>query len=67
MSKTHRGAGLREEINRGRGSCPLCKRTGIKVVYEHEVGEGKKIHICKQCHAAVRNGKKQDELAALST
>ena len=66
MSKNHRGSGLREEVNRTRGACPLCKRTGIKLVYEHEAGEGKKIKICKQCRAALAHNKMQDELAALS-
>ena len=65
MSKAHRGAGIRELAANGRGSCPACKRTGIKVLYEHEL-EGKKIMICKQCKAAIGHGKKQEELAAIS-
>lgn len=65
MSKAHRGSGIRENVSNGRGKCPVCKRTGIKVLYEHEV-EGKKIMICKQCRAAINHGKKQEELAALS-
>lgn len=64
MSKSHRGRGIRETVNRGRGKCPLCKRTGIKVLYEHEAG-GKKITICKQCRAALKHDKMQDALAAL--
>lgn len=66
MSKNHRGSGLRETYRSGRGVCPLCKRSGIKVVYEHDAGENKKIHICKQCRAALKKGKMQEELAALS-
>lgn len=65
MSKAHRGSGIRELKKSGRGKCPVCKRTGIKTLYEHEVGE-KKINICKQCRAAIAHGKKQEELAALS-
>ncbi|MFP4363142.1 MAG: hypothetical protein ACLFR1_04670 [Spirochaetia bacterium] len=65
MSKAHRGSGLLEEKNRGRGTCPVCKRTGIKVVYEQDV-DGKTIKICKQCKAAISNDKKQEELAAIS-
>mgnify|MGYP006299552581 CR=1 FL=1 len=65
MSKNHRGAGLREAVKGARGACPLCKRTGIKLVYEQEVA-GKKIKICKQCRAALSHNKKQEELAALS-
>lgn len=65
MSKAHRGAGLREEKARsGRGACPVCKRTGIKVIYEQEIN-GKKYFVCKQCRAAISHGKKQEELAAL--
>ncbi len=64
MSKAHRGRGLLETKNKGRGTCPVCKRTGIKTVYEHEAN-GKKIMICKQCKAAIAHGKMQDELAAI--
>lgn len=64
MSKAHRGKGLGETPNRGRGTCPLCKRTGIKVLYENEIN-GKNIKVCKQCKSAVSHGKKQEEQAAL--
>ncbi len=50
MSKAHRGTGIREQVNNGRGECPVCKRDGIKVLYEVSVdGETKKV--CKQCKA----------------
>ncbi len=50
MSKAHRGTGIREQANSGRGECPVCKRDGIKVLYEASVdGETKKV--CKQCKA----------------
>ena len=65
MSKAHRGAGIRELAGNGRGTCPVCRRSGIKVLYEHEVNE-KKIAICKQCKSAIAHGKKQEELAAIS-
>ena len=64
MAKAHRGSGLREKIKSGRGTCPVCKRSGIKIVYEQDVNE-KKILVCKQCRAAIARGKKQEELAAL--
>ena len=64
MSKAHRGKGLKETASRGRGVCPLCKRTGIKVVYEKEF-DGKKVKICKQCNTAVGKGKMQEAVAAL--
>ena len=63
MSKAHRGAGLRSQTSSGRGDCPLCKRTGIKAVYEVAAGE-KKVMICKQCKAALASGKKQLETLA---
>ena len=64
MSKAHRGFGVRELVNNGRGECPLCKRTGIKVVYEQELNE-KKVMICKQCKSALAKGKLQEAVAAL--
>lgn len=59
MSKAHRGKGLMETPQRGRGKCPVCERTGIKVVYEQEINE-KKLTICKQCRAAIKHGKRKD-------
>ncbi len=64
MSKAHRGSGVRELVRNGRGDCPVCKRTAIKVVYEYEADD-KKFNICKTCKAAIANGKMQKELAAL--
>ena len=50
MSKAHRGTGLYETPLPGRGTCPVCKREAIKVIYEATVdGETKKV--CKQCKA----------------
>ena len=50
MSKAHRGTGLAEQANGGRGTCPICKREAVKVIYEVTVdGETKKV--CKQCKA----------------
>jgi hypothetical protein len=55
MSKAHRGKGLRETAARGRGICPVCKREGVKVLYEQEIeGEGQKVKICKTCKATAR-------------
>jgi hypothetical protein len=50
--------------SQGRGTCPVCKRTGIKLMYEHEVN-GKKINVCKQCNAAIKHGKAEEALAAV--
>ncbi|MDR1239082.1 MAG: hypothetical protein LBK27_03130 [Treponema sp.] len=57
MSKAHRGKGIRELVSRGRGTCPVCKRENVKILYEQEAGETK-IKICKTCRAAVKHGKK---------
>jgi len=56
MSKAHRGKGLVETAAHGRGICPVCNRTGVKVVYEQEI-EGKKQKICKNCKATIANKK----------
>ena len=57
MSKAHRGKGIRDQLARGRGECPECKRSGVKLLYELEI-DGNKIKACKCCKAAVANGKK---------
>lgn len=57
MSKAHRGKGLIELVNRGRGSCPKCKRTGIKTIYEIIESNDQKINICKECNKALKNKK----------
>ena len=50
MSKAHRGTGLKDVALGGRGTCPVCNREAIKVIYEVTVdGETKKV--CKQCKA----------------
>jgi ribosomal protein L37AE/L43A len=57
MSKAHRGKGLRDQVSRGRGTCPVCKRESVKVLYELEA-DGVKIKVCKTCKAAIAHGKK---------
>ncbi|MFA6844236.1 MAG: hypothetical protein WCR02_00765 [Sphaerochaetaceae bacterium] len=54
MSKAHRGSGIRKTPNSGRGTCPICKRTGIKLLYEQTV-EGTKVNVCKTCDATIKN------------
>ncbi len=56
MSKAHRGKGLKDQPNGGRGTCPICKKDGVKVLYEQEI-EGKKVKICKMCKATLANKK----------
>jgi hypothetical protein len=57
MAKAHRGKGIRELASHGRGECPICKREGVKVLYELESGETK-VKVCKTCKAAIKHGKK---------
>ncbi len=64
MSKAHRGSGIRDLVKGGRGTCPVCKRSGIKVIYENEIN-GKKVKVCKECNKAIAHGKKKEELAAV--
>ncbi len=56
MSKAHRGKGLLDRIFRGRGTCPACKRTGIKIIHEVSVDENKHL-VCKECNKAFTRGK----------
>lgn len=56
MSKAHRGKGISDQPAGGRGTCPVCKRTAVKLLYEVEV-EGKKSKICKICKATLANKK----------
>jgi hypothetical protein len=56
MSKAHRGKGLRDVVSSGRGTCPVCKRESVKVLYEQEVN-GAKTKICKICKATLANAK----------
>ncbi|MCQ2248926.1 MAG: hypothetical protein MJZ50_07925 [Treponema sp.] len=59
MSKAHRGTGIRKEANHGRGTCPVCNKSGVKVLYDQEV-DGKKVKICKVCKAALKNKAQKD-------
>ncbi|MDD4157062.1 MAG: hypothetical protein PHY08_10865, partial [Candidatus Cloacimonetes bacterium] len=54
MSKNHRGKGLKNVPAQGRGTCPICHRTGIKVVYETKVNE-ETLKTCKECFKTVQN------------
>lgn len=54
MSKNHRGSGIRSLANHGRGTCGICGKTDIKVLYEQEVN-GQQTNICKFCKASLKN------------
>jgi ribosomal protein L37AE/L43A len=66
MAKSHRGKGLRSQVRHGRGLCPLCKRTAVKVIYDAQVKD-KTIKVCKTCKAALSHGKHQQEAEALTS
>ena len=53
MAKNHRGKGLKNLPNHGRGECPECHRTGVKLLYKVKVGEQtkKKKKNCRQSAA----------------
>ena len=54
MSKNHRGSGIRALPNHGRGTCAICGKTDIKVLYEKEIN-GQNVNICKFCNAHLKN------------
>lgn len=68
MAKTNRGKGIRNFYidpngvvheglyNNGRGTCPACGRTGVKVLYEQTVDEIT-VKVCKRCNTAIGRGK----------
>ena len=56
MSKVHRGKGIKSLPDKGRGKCPLCRTTGVKLLYEDEIDEEKK-NVCKICHAKIKHSK----------
>ncbi|GGH23434.1 hypothetical protein GCM10008013_22540 [Paenibacillus segetis] len=49
MSKNHRGKGLYSLPSRGRGTCPVCKATRIKVLYALLTQNDDKLTVCKRC------------------
>ncbi len=54
MSKNHRGSGIRSLPNHGRGTCAICGKENIKVLFEKEVN-GQTVNICKYCNAHLKN------------
>lgn len=47
--KAHRGKTLWKTPSRGRGTCPICKATRIKILYENILDDGNKVKVCKFC------------------
>lgn len=54
MSKNHRGTGIRSLEAHGRGTCAICKKENIKVLYETTIDE-QTVKICKFCNANLKN------------
>ena len=57
MSKNHRGSGIRSLPAKGRGTCAICGKTDIKVLFEKDI-DGKTVKICKFCNANLKNNAK---------
>lgn len=66
MSKNHRGSGIRNLPLHGRGECPVCKRTGVKILYEQTV-DGQTVKVCKICNAKLKHEAKKAAAAAAAT
>ena len=54
MSKNHRGSGIRSMEAHGRGTCAICKKENIKVLFETTIDE-QTVKICKFCNANLKN------------
>ncbi|MCR4741701.1 MAG: hypothetical protein K5866_02355 [Treponema sp.] len=63
MSKNHRGSGIRSLASHGRGTCAICGKTDIKVLWEKEIN-GQTVKICKYCNAALKNKARKEAPAA---
>lgn len=48
-TKQHRGKTLIKLPSHGRGTCPVCKTTRIKVLYTINTEDGNKLTVCKRC------------------
>lgn len=48
MSKPRRGKNIRSTEN-WRGTCPLCKRTGVKLLWVALDENNKDLNVCKHC------------------
>jgi hypothetical protein len=47
MAKNNRGKGLWGTPGRARGQCPVCHRTGVKLLYAR--GGDQSVKVCKRC------------------
>jgi ribosome-binding protein aMBF1 (putative translation factor) len=65
MSKNHHGSGIRSLPKHGRGTCAICGKTDIKVLWEKEIN-GATVNICKICNAALKNKARAEVAPAAS-
>lgn len=49
MAKSKRGHALWNLPSRGRGTCPICHSTRIKLLYPRVTTAGTAIKVCKRC------------------
>lgn len=59
MAKSKRGKGVWNLPSRGRGTCPICLSTRIKLLYSTTNSDGKQITVCKRCSSV--NAKTADK------
>ncbi|THF79537.1 hypothetical protein [Cohnella fermenti] len=52
MAKSKRGRAIWNVPSHGRGTCPVCKATRIKLLYPRTKSDGKSIKVCKRCSVA---------------
>ncbi|WP_081735334.1 hypothetical protein [Paenibacillus gorillae] len=55
MAKTKRGRALWNLPSRGRGTCPVCNMTRIKLLYSRSKTDGTVLKVCKRCQGAVQS------------
>lgn len=63
MSKNHRGSGIRSLPAKGKGTCAICGKSDIKVLFEKDI-DGKTVKICKFCNANLKNKARKEARAA---
>lgn len=49
MAKAKRGRNIKAPG--WRGTCPLCARTGVKLLWDKTSDAGAKLKVCKRCNA----------------
>nr|WP_138186251.1 hypothetical protein [Paenibacillus alvei] len=55
MAKTKRGKALWNLPSHGRGTCPVCGSTRIKVLYTQTKSDGTSLQVCKKCVKSTQN------------